>query len=264
MWNWHLISRFGDTALLLPCAALLLLSLCHRGEWRAARHWCLAFAAAAGLTLVSKLAFIGWGVGVPALDFTGFSGHSMMAASVLPVLMHRLAPGRAPRLRWAAAMLGAWLALLVGYSRLPLGAHSASEVIGGLALGFAVSGGYLLATVPHRRHRSPRAPLLLLIGALLLGVPASGAHAPTEQWIEQIALYLSGRARPFQRADWQRREAATIQPSSPLSLSTFAPALTSARTSARTSAATAMPTPAARPPLRLAQWHLDSMSVMRD
>ncbi|KAA6129735.1 phosphatase PAP2 family protein [Cupriavidus cauae] len=219
MWHWHLISRFGDAALLLPCAALLLLSLCHRGEWRAARDWCLAFAAAAGLTLASKLAFIGWGIGVPALDFTGFSGHSMMAASVLPVLLHRLAPGRRPRLGWIAATLGASLALLVGYSRLPLGAHSLSEVVGGLALGFAVSGGYLLATAPRRRQRRPprwrrsrRAPLLLLIGALLLGVPASGAHAPTEQWIEQIALYLSGRARPFQREDWQRREAATIAP----------------------------------------------------
>ncbi|UZN52308.1 phosphatase PAP2 family protein [Cupriavidus cauae] len=219
MWHWHLISRFGDAALLLPCAALLLLSLCHRGEWRAARDWCLAFAADAGLTLASKLAFIGWGIGVPALDFTGFSGHSMMAASVLPVLLHRLAPGRRPRLGWIAATLGASLALLVGYSRLPLGAHSLSEVVGGLALGFAVSGGYLLATAPRRRQRRPprwrrsrRAPLLLLIGALLLGVPASGAHAPTEQWIEQIALYLSGRARPFQREDWQRREAATIAP----------------------------------------------------
>ncbi|KAA0180452.1 phosphatase PAP2 family protein [Cupriavidus gilardii] len=230
MWHWHLISRFGDAALLLPCAALLLLSLCHRGEWRAARDWCLAFAAAAGLTLASKLAFIGWGIGVPALDFTGFSGHSMMAASVLPVLLHRLAPGRRPRLGWIAATLGASLALLVGYSRLPLGAHSLSEVVGGLALGFAVSGGYLLATAPRRRQRrpprwrrSPRAPLLLLIGALLLGVPASGAHAPTEQWIEQIALYLSGRARPFQREDWQRREAATIAPPAPSTFPSTAP-----------------------------------------
>ena len=230
MWHWHLISRFGDAALLLPCAALLLLSLCHRGEWRAARDWCLAFAAAAGLTLASKLAFIGWGIGVPALDFTGFSGHSMMAASVLPVLLHRLAPGRRPRLGWIAATLGASLALLVGYSRLPLGAHSLSEVVGGLALGFAVSGGYLLATAPRRRQRrplrgrrSPRAPLLLLIGALLLGVPASGAHAPTEQWIEQIALYLSGRARPFQREDWQGREAATIAPPAPSTFPSTAP-----------------------------------------
>lgn len=230
MWHWHLISRFGDAALLLPCAALLLLSLCHRGEWRAARDWCLAFAAAAGLTLASKLAFIGWGIGVPALDFTGFSGHSMMAASVLPVLLHRLVPGRRPRLGWIAATLGASLALLVGYSRLPLGAHSLSEVVGGLALGFAVSGGYLLATAPRRRQRrpsrwrrSPRAPLLLLIGALLLGVPASGAHAPTEQWIEQIALYLSGRARPFQREDWQRREAATIAPPAPSTFPSTAP-----------------------------------------
>lgn len=250
MWHWHLISRFGDTALLLPCAALLLLSLCHRGEWRAARDWSLAFAAAAGLTLASKLAFIGWGVGVPALDFTGFSGHSMMAASVLPVLLHRLAPGRRPRLGWIAATLGASLALLVGYSRLPLGAHSPSEVVGGLTLGFAVSGGYLLATAPRRRprwRRSPRAPLLLLVGALLLGVPASGAHAPTEQWIEQIALYLSGRARPFQREDWQRREAATIAPSPPPTTS-YAPSYA----------------PSARSPLRTPPWRIDTVPVMRD
>ena len=42
-------------------------------------------AAAALITTVTKVAFIGYEVGYAPLDYTGISGHAMFAAAVLPV-----------------------------------------------------------------------------------------------------------------------------------------------------------------------------------
>ena len=42
-------------------------------------------------TTASKVAFIGWGLGLSALDFTGISGHAMIASAVYPLLLGTLA-----------------------------------------------------------------------------------------------------------------------------------------------------------------------------
>lgn len=201
MWHWSLISRFGETSLLLPCALLLYLWLRHGGESRAARIWLTCFTAAAATTLLSKLAFMGWGIGMRALDFTGLSGHSMMAAATLPVLLHRFASPRNAWLGWMAALCGFAAAVLIGYSRLMLQVHSVSEVAGGLLTGMGASIAFLWLTARTPRRGAP-VLLALAIATLMLALPASGLHAPTHAWLEQLATYLSGRERPFRREDW--------------------------------------------------------------
>lgn len=201
MSHWYVISRFGESSLLLPCAALLYLWMHYAGEPRAARNWLACFAGAAALTLASKLAFMGWGIGVQALDFTGFSGHSMMAAAVLPVLGQRLVATRRPGLAAIGMLAGGGMALLVGYSRLMLDAHTPSEVVGGLSIGLAASLGFLRLCGTAPRSAAP-VTVALAIATLMLGLPATGAHAPTHRWLEQLAVYLSGRDRPFRREDW--------------------------------------------------------------
>jgi hypothetical protein len=57
------------------------------GARRAAAPWCSLFGLAVGITVVTKVAFIGWGVGVPGPNFTGVSGHAMHAAAVIPMLL---------------------------------------------------------------------------------------------------------------------------------------------------------------------------------
>lgn len=209
MWHWSLISRFGETSLLLPCALLLYLWLRHGGEPRAARLWFACFTGAATVTLLSKLAFMGWGIGMRSLDFTGLSGHSMMASATLPVLLHRFAP---PQRAWLAALCGLAAALLIGYSRLMLQVHSPSEVAGGLLTGMSASIAFLSLSARTPRRGAP-VLLSLAIATLMLALPASGLHAPTHAWLEQFAMYLSGRDRPFRREDWPAR-IARVEPAS--------------------------------------------------
>jgi len=201
MSRWELITFFGESAFLLPCAVFLYGWLRWRGAADSARHWLLAFSATALAVLASKLAFMGWGIGSEAFDFTGFSGHSMMAASILPVLGYLAVPSRHRGLSLLAAAVGMLLALTVGVSRLALHAHSVSEVVSGLALGFCVSVPFIM------RRAMPRGPKAMLVAsaalAMLMVLPVGGGVAGvTHGWVQDLAIFLSGRDRPYQRGEW--------------------------------------------------------------
>ena len=66
----------------------------------------LCFGAASLVVLVSKLAFLGWGIGSARLNFTGFSGHTMLSAAVWPVALWLVASRATHRTRVALAVLG--------------------------------------------------------------------------------------------------------------------------------------------------------------
>lgn len=206
MHFWPLITRLGEAEILLPAMLLMLAALVRQAESRPlAWSWTLLLAAAVGLTTASKVAFLGWGVGSAPLDFTGISGHSMFAAAVYPLLAGLLA-GRAPRWGRACAIgAGIALALLVGLSRVMVGAHSPTEVIAGLALGSAVGAlGVRGAGLPRLRLGP------VLPATLALWLAWTPAHAPasrTHSAVTEIALTLSGRQSPWQRTDLSRHGA---------------------------------------------------------
>ena len=76
-WWWGQITRLGEAQILLPAMALALLWLWRQAGGRPlAVAWLLATGVAASITTVSKVAFLGFGIGHAPLDFTGFSGHA--------------------------------------------------------------------------------------------------------------------------------------------------------------------------------------------
>lgn len=163
------------------------------------RVWLPSLALAVVVTLASKLLFFGWGVGNAWLDFTGVSGHAVLAASILPVFCHGLLLGAQRRVRVAGVVFGLMLAAAVGVSRVALAAHSWSEVIAAWLLGGAVSALALQAMRPGdaRSHWPARAAPFLLLLAL---APGGGTYLPTHAWEVDLSLWLSGRARPYTRA----------------------------------------------------------------
>lgn len=213
---WQAVTRLGEAQILLPVMLAVAIWLAWRQRARrAAGAWVASTVAAASLTTASKLAFLGHGIGWPALDFTGFSGHAMFAAAVLPPLLQSVA-GVAPRNGVAgwAWVAGYVLALLVAISRVAVSAHSVSEVIGGFALGAAASAAALWLGRPWPALGRVRllAPLLLAWAALgVAGAPPSRTH----DWVTRLALAQSGRAQPYQRwqmhRDHQRAQAARRQ-----------------------------------------------------
>ena len=206
---WPLVTRLGELQVLLPAVLLAVLSLALRRETRRmAVTWLALVAGAVALTLASKLAFMGWGLGWSRMNFTGVSGHAMLAAALLPVLLVALVPTGSSLARGCALGLGAALALLVGASRMALGAHSPSEVVAGLVLGGVVTA--LVLTTSRRAAGQPQRAWVLPVAALVavgLWLTLSPAYAPrvdTHGLVTQLSLQLSGRSTPWSRADMLR------------------------------------------------------------
>jgi len=196
---WAYLSQLGDSRWLLPMSLILLLA----GPKESAglrRRWAISLSIAAALTLASKLAYLGWGLGWARIDFTGFSGHATISAAIYPVVFYLAAHGRARTpLAWAAT--GAALAAAIAYSRLPLHAHSVSEIVSGWVLGGAASA-YALSARPTRFTTS----LLTLALAVSVGllVPTLLPTVRTHDVVTRLATTLSGRDSVYGRQHLSR------------------------------------------------------------
>ena len=204
--TWLVITHLGSAGIMLPMLALSVAGLWLAGQKSALQTWLLAMAVGVGIVLASKIAFIGWGWGSAALDFTGISGHTMLASSIFPVWMGWLLAGPASRFSLRGVMLGLAIGAVVGWSRLVLGAHSPSEVVLGWLLGVAISA---VACKAMKDRISPRGWDTLGTALLLLAFsPSLSGYLPTHQWEVRLALALSGHARPHVRQDLHRPDPA--------------------------------------------------------
>jgi len=207
---WQTVTRLGEAQILLPAALIASVWLWRRESGRPLVTWWMPLmVAAVFVTTASKVAFLGFGVGLPAADFTGVSGHAMFAAAVYPLLLGSAASALSPTAQRVAVAAAYALALLVGLSRVALQAHSYSEVLAGLLLGSAASATAIaLAHLPHARVRWWM-PLGLAVWLSL--TPAHAPPSRTHDWVTRLSLALSGRTTPYTRAemlsDWRARRA---------------------------------------------------------
>ena len=187
--------HLGNLVLTLPLASAIAAWLLAARDWRAAGYWLLLFAAALAIVGTSKVAFLGWGTGIPALRFQAFSGHAAGATTVFPVLLYLLlqrCPAPAAAFGAAAGLVlgGALAAVLVA-----TGEHTAAEACAGWAVGAAAGGAMV------RIARTARQPALL--AGMAAGLAAFTVTAWAMQqaqvgyWMIKVALALSGNRTPF-------------------------------------------------------------------
>jgi membrane-associated phospholipid phosphatase len=211
LW-WSHLSALGGlnvTALIaLGIAAWLVAARC----WRLALVWCLVFGGAMFVAAASQMAFLGWGVGIRALSFTGFSGHAARAAAVFPVALFLLVERQPRRLLAVAVAAGSLLAVAVAMARVEVGAHSPSEAMAGCALGLGAAV-LFLARARAAQDCSPQPLLLGLLAATILLPRADPAYS--HQWLTAAALKLSGRDRVYLRNDWQPAQGPYVPPCAP-------------------------------------------------
>ncbi|MBU6517975.1 phosphatase PAP2 family protein [Pantoea sp. B270] len=199
--SWRTLTYFGDSMLLIPTAVIIALVLPWKSDnRRTVLYWLLAFGLAGLLVSISKIMFLGFGIGSARYNFTGFSGHSAMSATLWPVMMW-LISGRWPTF-WRALTIGIGylIPLMVGLSRLVIHAHSVSEVLAGLMLGFTLSSAFLLSQrrTALKGFSVVQVAVAFLIPLLLMG---HGRVATTQQFLERFSADLAGLEKPFTRAD---------------------------------------------------------------
>ncbi|HBZ15826.1 phosphatase PAP2 family protein [Pantoea sp. NPDC088449] len=199
--SWKTLTYFGDSMLLIPTAVIIALVLPWKSDNRqTVWYWVLAFGLAGLLVSISKIMFLGFGIGSARFNFTGFSGHSAMSATLWPVMMWLVSGRWSPRWRVVTIGIGYLIPLMVGLSRLVIHAHSKSEVLAGLMLGFMLSTAFLLS----QRHTALKGfslaqiSVALLVPLLLLG---HGRVATTQQFLERFSANLAGLEKPYTRAD---------------------------------------------------------------
>jgi hypothetical protein len=106
------IIEIGHSAVMLPMAGAIAAWLIAGRAWKMALCWCVMFAAGLSLVALSKIAFLGWAVGIPSLDFKALSGHAFRATAVIPVLLFVVLQGTSVEWRTAGVIFG--IAVSVG------------------------------------------------------------------------------------------------------------------------------------------------------
>jgi membrane-associated phospholipid phosphatase len=197
---WPLFTRLGEMQLLVRAALIAIWRMGRESDARPlAAWWLLSLAIATLITTATKVAFIGWGVGIASLNFTGVSGHAMFATAIYPVLFGAFASHAKPWVQRSAIAAGFGLAALVGVSRFMVNAHSVSEIVAGLLLGGLAS---LTVTVLHSLPRAvmgPRSALVVSIW-LLIGM-LSAPVSPSHSLVTRLALSIAGKQVPYTRED---------------------------------------------------------------
>jgi membrane-associated phospholipid phosphatase len=202
---WRFITDLGDTTVMAPTAIAIAIWLFWRRGSRESLIWLFSIGAGGVLAVLTKIAFLGWGIGVPALDFTAISGHSMMATAVLTVCGYFFGAAFSRTHAIVGFAIGFGLGLLVAFSRVQIGAHSSSEAIAGAAVGLLIALGS--TRVNRARTRAALAPIVVMLAMFAFVASGHARRAPTQAWMIKLALALSGHPDPFTR--WDGRPASS-------------------------------------------------------
>ena len=187
--------RLGDLDLTLPLAAAAFGWLAAARAWRTAMVWGLLFGSGVMLVGASKIAFMAWGSGLPALGFKAVSGHATGVTAVFPTLFYLLLHSAGPTMRGLGVAAGLGLGLMVGVLLVLCGFHSAAETVAGCLLGAGIS----LAWI-RLAGAGARAPSLSGLGWFALVFLAAVwlmSFTHVGWWMIRAAMLLSGKDRPY-------------------------------------------------------------------
>jgi len=146
------ITQLGSVGVMLPLVIAVAAWLLWRRCWRTAGYW---LATAGCAELVVQILKVTLGRHRPLDLYEGIeqfsfpSGHATMSAVVLAYLAFLLARGQSIRWRLSVGAAVAIYVTLVGFSRLYLGAHWFSDVLGGFGFGLA---GAALSAMVYTQH----------------------------------------------------------------------------------------------------------------
>jgi membrane-associated phospholipid phosphatase len=152
-WPYY-ITHLGAASLIVPLLLLSSCALLSYAQTRTLRVWWLSLSLATVIVLASKIAFIGWGLGIARLNFTGISGHAILASATYPFVLAWLFASPTQKFNKLGLVLGLILSIVIAWSRIAVGAHSLSEVLTGLLLGWSVSF-YACLQLKHQEKTLP-------------------------------------------------------------------------------------------------------------
>ena len=205
------VTELGDGAVVAAVAVAVLGWLAWRRDWRGAAYWASAVLFGQLAAFVAKLS-IQRPRPLPELydgmsTYAFPSGHSTMSMVVYGFLAVLVASRYPAARRWLTYALAALVIGTIAFSRLYLGAHWMSDVVGGLSLGLAWIS--LLGIAYYRHPVAAGLPRGLPAVALCALMLAGGWHV-TDRYpgdLQRYAPRLAVNSLPeagWWREDWRR------------------------------------------------------------
>ncbi len=183
------ISQLGDGIVQGAVVATLVLWLIWQRRWLASGHWLAAalFATLASWVLKQSLQLPRPQVLYDsAMSFSFPSAHTLTATCIYGFLSVLVARELPPRWRWLSYAAAWTIILSIAFSRLYLGAHWLSDVVGGIVLGLIWA---MALGVAYHHHLAPRLPLAGLLGIPLLTLASVGSWHVVQSHTESMARY---------------------------------------------------------------------------
>ncbi len=205
------VSQLSSSRVNVPVFVAVLGWLAWQRRWLAAGHW--MGAVIFGTLMASAMKALLHVERPPTLyaeiaDYAFPSGHATMSVVIYGFLAVMIARERAGPVRWLPYVAaGSWVAM-VALSRLYLGAHWLTDVLGGITLGLAW---IALLGIAYRRHRPPSLAtgrLTLIAGSVFL--IAGGWHVGRHH-AEEIQRYAPViETIQMDAADWWAKDWITL------------------------------------------------------
>lgn len=202
------LASLGDAQVLGPAALAVLGYLAWRRRWMAAAHWLAAIVFGLALTAMLESAIemprpptAPAGFGFPSVAVTMMT----IVLGFFAVLIARELPGRSRV--WPYLMAGV-LTTLVGFARLYLGAHWASDIVGGTLFGI---GWLLVLGIAYRRHVARSfwmRPIAILFYSTLALAAAWHAPRAADPLLQRFAP--ASASLVLDESEWWRRDWALL------------------------------------------------------
>jgi membrane-associated phospholipid phosphatase len=181
------LTGFGDSAVLLPLSAAILIWLLAIGAAGGAVRWIVAVALCTSGIGLLKVYFFACVTGQAMQSPSGHSGFAALVYGAIFAFVSAHLAGRARLALWAA---GAALVAGIALSRLMLQAHTPLDVAAGLLIGLAALA-FLSWQNPGRHASLPSLrPLLLAVVVIIVLLHGQQLHA--EAMLQALGLYLKG------------------------------------------------------------------------
>ncbi len=182
----------GEKYVLIPAALLVFLWLLFKRYFWVACHWLLAIVLASGVIELFKhfyysarpLGLLNW---QPSSSFP--SGHTLLATTFYGFAALLIAQGLPPGRRKLPLLIATFLVILVGLSRLYLGMHWLTDVLGSLTIGLAII--LFVFLLYRRRPARPVVPRSFAVVMVVITLVVWAGYGLTHFYSqrEQYAMY---------------------------------------------------------------------------
>jgi membrane-associated phospholipid phosphatase len=183
------ITQLGDAKVVIPVAVAAIATLTIVRQQRAAAYLFAAVGGAAVFVagvkrVIQRPRPVSIYDGLAEYSFP--SGHASMSIVLYGFLAVLLAWGAPPALRRVTSFAAVLLVLLIGFSRVYLGAHWLSDVLAGLAFGLAW---VALLTLVYTRTNPPAVPAWVMITAVVLALGIAGGYHNAHDFQGDVERY---------------------------------------------------------------------------